>query len=465
MGAFLFIVFCVGIIIYFLYSRGKTTKPHSSPSISDKAIYNFDLESPRLLQIIQESIQIINQTKNPQTAMRRYDDIKRNTQRLFEILPAGRKIDFEINGRKIISASDLYIIDEEKAKWIEEQKAEGAKSDILKSDILPQWVKVFNKAMEDGRITPEELIELHTLQEQLGLTEEDTKQYWSKVDKKNLPAIADVPAEKTKQLFNEPSVVQWALTASFGKSSSKLFAQVLSSIQIHPSFKQIKGPNNEDMYEITFRPDDILNFDQLWNRIKDWKSTIIKIKGEIIDRNTISKWLICYRDKLKTKNTNPVFCFGASPFTYNLFGCHRIMLRDGIGSFGMCWYHMGKFDHNAVFHVDREAITLRVKQDAYLFRICPALDIERIKRGLMLIPDQIDVRQDKGWAVEKHYTGIPRLVPIVRYQNLLQDSFNVSAGQYNINIGIAARMVDYYDSVSPQFKFVLDQESKNQKNN
>lgn len=461
----------LGVVAFILWLILKSKEQPIAPKVNKQmtptkpitSTAKFDFESPRLFQIIQESIQIINQTKNPATAIRRFDDIKRTISRLLDILPSGKTIDIDVNSRKITTTNDLYIIDEEKAKWMEEHKTVGAKDETSRSNVLSQWVKVFNKAMEDERITWEEMIELQTLQEQLGLTEDDTKPCWSKVEKAALPIRADVPAENTKQLFDAPPSAPWVLTVSFSKSSSKIFAQVLSSVQIHPSFKQTKGPNSEDIYEVAFEPDDILNFDQLWNRIKEWKSTVIKIRGDIVDRNTVSKWLICYRDKLKTKDTNPLFCFGASPFTYNLFGCHRIMLRDGIGSFGMCWYHMGKFDNSAVFHVDREAIAVRVKQDSYLYRICPALDIERIKRGLMLIPEQINVKRDKGWAIEQHYTGIPRIVPIVRYQNLSQDSFKVSAGQFNVDIGVTARMVDYYDSVSPQFKFVLDSESKKQK--
>lgn len=82
----------------------------------------FDFESPRLFQIIQESIQIINQTKNPATAIRRFDDIKRTMGRLFDILPSGKTIDIEVNGRKVTAVKDLHIIDEEKEKWMEEHK-------------------------------------------------------------------------------------------------------------------------------------------------------------------------------------------------------------------------------------------------------------------------------------------------------------------------------------------------------
>lgn len=444
---------------YERWKAGRNTQIMQEGPTTSKDSAAFDLEAPRLIQIIQESIQIITKTKNPKTAMGRYDTIKQMSKRLFEILPQGKKINYEINGRPIRDINDLYIIAEEKAKWLEEQKVGGAKEETLKAAALSQWVKVFNKAIEDGHISEEELMELEALEERLVLTNDDTIIYWQNA---NLPVpVKNVPTpEDIKNILDIPKPAEWKLIVSFGKSSSQNFNQILSSIEIYPKYKYYKGPNEEDVHELTFDADDVLNFEQLWIRIKNWKSTIVKINDEIVDRNSISKWLICYRDKLKEKMTNPLFCFGASPYTFNLFGCHRIMLRDGIGAGGMCWYHMGKFDRKGIFHVDREAIATKIKQDIQTYKICPALDIEKIKRGLMLIPDTIDVRKDNGWTIEDYYTGIKRIVPIVHYKNLNEDSLKVSAGQFNVNIGVVVRMADYYSSISPQFKYILDVESK-----
>jgi len=412
------------------------------------------------MQIIQESVQIINQTKNPDVAMRRFDDIKRTAQRLFDILPSAQKnLDFQLGGRVIKSIDDLYIIDEEKAKWIKKHQAIGSGGQTMKEMAISQWVKVFDKALKDGKVILEELLELQDLQDQLGLTDADTKDYWSRVDPDKMPARELVSAEKAAKSLETPPPAPWVLTACFGSSRSNIFPQVLSSVQIHPSFRQSKGPNNEVIYEVDFLPEDILNFEQLWTRIKDWKSTVTKIRGELIDRNTISKWLICYRDKLREIKTNPLFCFGASPFTYNLFGCHRSMIRDGAGAMGVCWYHMGKFDSSGSFHVDREVIAAKVRQEIYPYRICPALDVEKVKRGLMLLPDTITPGKDAGWTIENHYTGLPRVAPSVQYRVIGDSPFTVSSGQFKIDMRIVARITDYSSTVSPQFRFILDQEA------
>ena len=466
MGLAIFTVVAILVIAYIILRQyaeptQKQPKPRPQPSVSSKADTAFDFESPRLIQIIQESIEIINKTKNQGTAMRRFDDIKRTSQRLFEILPVGRSMKYEINGREITRAADLNIIDEEKAKWMKEHQ--GGKGDQgMKEMAISQWAKIFDRALEDGRVSPEEMLELQSLQDQLGLTDADTKDYWSKVDPDKMPTRELVSAEKAAKALETPPPEPWVLTACFGSSRSKIFPQVLSSVQIHPSFRQYKGPNNEDIYEVAFLPEDILNFEQLWSRIKEWKSTIIKIRGEMIDRNTISKWRVFYRDKLKEIKTNPLFCFGASPFTQNLFGCHRSMIRDGTGAMGVCWYHMGKFDPRGVFHVDREAITAKVRQEIYSYRICPSLDVEKVKRGLMLLPDTITPGKDEGWAIEKYYTGIPRLVPPVQYRVLTDSPFTVSSGEFKIDMRVVARITDYSSTVSPQFRFILDQEAKAQ---
>ena len=140
-------------------------------------------------------------------------------------------------------------------------------------------------------------------------------------------------------------------------------------------------------------------------------------------------------------------------------GCHRIKLRDGVGAMGMEWYHIGKFDYQGVFHVDKEAIAEIIKRDIYPYKICPALNIEKIKRGLSLIPDQINPQRDSGWNIEDHYTGIKRLVPVAYWKELSNDPHKISVGDFNIQMNVAVRTIDYYSSVSPQFKKVMELET------
>ncbi|MEO5356190.1 MAG: hypothetical protein H7844_02700 [Nitrospirae bacterium YQR-1] len=325
---------------------------------------------------------------------------------------------------------------------------------------LYHWVKVFEKALEDKHISDDEFLELNELEKRLGLTNEDTKPYWAKVyfpvaETKPLP-----PAVISKSIVDFiPEIPEWRLTVSFGKSSSNNFAQVLSSIQIHPGYQLKKGQNNEEIHELNFRAEEILQFEQLWSRVKTWKSTVVNINNEIIDRKDLSKWLICYRDKLKEKDTNPLFCFGASPYTYNLFGCHRTMIRDGAGTMSMCWYDMGKFINNNVFQIDKEAIAAMIIKEIYPYRICPALRRDKIVRGYNIIPTTIDISQQKEWATYYDYgRRVKKLIPQVKY--IQRKISEVSSGNFSVSISAYMSIPDYEDSISPQFKQILYLESR-----
>jgi hypothetical protein len=83
----------------------------------------FDIASSRRMQIILECMDIINATKDPEIAISRHDDIMRAAKQLFRIVHMnGKKLEIKFNKRLILSADDLYIVEEEKQKWIDQHK-------------------------------------------------------------------------------------------------------------------------------------------------------------------------------------------------------------------------------------------------------------------------------------------------------------------------------------------------------
>ncbi|MBF0467103.1 MAG: hypothetical protein HQK88_15405 [Nitrospirae bacterium] len=357
------------------------------------------------------------------------------------------------------------------------------KQGLAREHNISAWAKVFEKTIEDKYLSEEEFLELEELQKRLGLTDADTKKYWKRVNFKVVETEPLTPAVVNKSVLDFltntsivvptknvvyksiedflPDISGWILTVSFGKSSSNNFAQVLSSIQIHPGYQLKQGPNKEEIHELNFNAEEILQFDELWLRIKNWKSTIVKINNEIIDKRDISKLLICYRDKLKQKITNPLFCFGASPYTYNLFGCHRTMIRDGAGTLSQCWYDLGKFINNNVFQVNKEEIAGKLIKEIYPYRICPALRRDKIIRGYNIIPSKIDISKEQGWSIDNNYDGKRRLFPTIKYTQ--RKISEVSSGNFNISLSAYMSMPNYEESISPQFKHILDIEKSGAK--
>ena len=164
---------------------------------------------------------------------------------------------------------------------------------------------------------------------------------------------------------------------------------------------------------------------------------------------------MCFRDKVKDKDINPLFCYGASPFTFNIFGCHRTMLRDGVIASQKCWYHIGRFDKNDLFHVDKAAIKALLLKNVYHYKICPALIARNLKRGFELIPDTIDPRRDKNWEIQTDYNGVKYLIPTLQYKEYSGPTITERVGDKYVTLTSSIAMIDYTASISPQFNELL----------
>ena len=108
------IVFCILRRRRLQFGRGHRRSPRSVV-LSQKRAY--EIEGPRLIQIIEESRDIINKTKNEAVAARRVEDIRRVSKRLFEILPPGKELTYIINGQRIGCVADLALLDDVLAQW------------------------------------------------------------------------------------------------------------------------------------------------------------------------------------------------------------------------------------------------------------------------------------------------------------------------------------------------------------
>lgn len=246
--------------------------------------YLSDPQFQNSVRIINESIKIINETKNIQTAISRFEVIKINFERLFNYMPSDHKLNLALGEYEFNTINDLYKIDEMKSEFLSDKFKDENKKEEVYSKSLSEWVKLFNKSIEDDVITEDELIALENLQENLGLNEKDTAIYWEKY-RGTLPVKSNQELISYDEL-NSINNDNWKLTLQFGKSQSNIFKMVLSSVEVLPSYRKYSGKNDEEIYEVTFSPNEILEFDTLWSKVKTWKSTIIKINDEIIESKT-----------------------------------------------------------------------------------------------------------------------------------------------------------------------------------
>src|SRR5918992_1097084 len=81
-----------------------------------------------------------------------------------------------------------------------------------------------------------------------------------------------------------------------------------------------------------------------------------------------------------------------------LFPCRQIRVYDNDHLTGNSWYAFGKMDDEAVFEVDKDAITERVLSDLGPCVRCPILNLDSTAEIVARLPERIDPSRDQSWG-------------------------------------------------------------------
>ena len=123
----------------------------------------------------------------------------------------------------------------------------------------------------------------------------------------------------------------------------------------------------------------------------------ITVNNMPLEEKVFSAWFLCYKRFLKA-NT-PQYCYGASPFSLNVFGCHKLEMPDVAKEIDRCWFHYGELDQDTgIFIVAVEQIAHWLRQRLYTCGFCPAFTEEKVSVGLALIPRYINPECDARWG-------------------------------------------------------------------
>jgi len=183
----------------------------------------------------------------------------------------------------------------------------------------------------------------------------------------------------------------WHVSLSFGKSTSQNFSKALAIAKASPQYIESVDDKGNPIYQAIYGSGEYLKFITLYELIGKWKSAFVFVNGEIVDRKIVGDINYCYGDKLRSGKSD--FCFGASQFTENPFGCHRAQMH----SYNDPWYSFGIIDTKGRFHIDKDRIRQELIQRLEPFRFCPALNMERAMNNLDKLPDVIDPNIDDNW--------------------------------------------------------------------
>lgn len=205
----------------------------------------------------------------------------------------------------------------------------------------------------------------------------------------------------------EPYKEGWEISISFMRSTSRSFRQALMLAKRAPRFEESEY-EGQTVYQAFFSQDprDYLEFIKLYELIKTWKSCHVFINGRLIDRKVVGKLNYCYGDRCRSGN--PAFCFGASPFTANPFGCHRLQINRVNHPY---WSFYVKRD-DGLYQLDRESLFDRISSYAKVYQICPVFSYDDIIARFNALPDTIDANQYH--ALDAHFI-LPRLETGERY--------------------------------------------------
>lgn len=187
-------------------------------------------------------------------------------------------------------------------------------------------------------------------------------------------------------------ISSWNISISFGKSTSSNYAKAVFLAKKSLNYYE-EGEGKNIIHQVTYTSSatDYLAFIALYELVGTWKSSFVFINGELIDRKIVGKLNYCYGDKCRSGNNK--FCYGASEFTMNPFGCHRLQISECNNP----WWTFGILDTKKVWHVDKKAILERINEKCIPYKNCPSFSYDKIIFNLSQLPDTINPKKDKNW--------------------------------------------------------------------
>lgn len=375
------------------YRNEEKKRKRASPAELESVKFTIEQKA----RIVNDSFTLVEKTNKPQIFFSRYDTLM-NT--LADIIAQKQ---FYSN-QMVFSGSDLdslyYDLQHNQDKYIDkliqrmsiklENKIETLSTDKAKINHISKFkssLLEYSDMLSSNQIKKIDLIAT-------GLMPAN-----SFVDDTKLNQNNDLEITSSSRSNSETSIYdRWTISISFGKSTSKNFEKAFYLAKASDRFVEDVDDSGNPLFQAFYFEENYLDFQRLYKIIGSWKSTFVFIDGELIDSKSLGKINICYGDKLKFHD--PLFCYGASQWTSNPFGCHRLMLTPSQTP----WWTFGEFNRRGEWIIDKEAIKEKIEYKSILFNKCPAFDKNKALFALELLPNKITRRDSKRWYFDR--TGV-----------------------------------------------------------
>ena len=205
----------------------------------------------------------------------------------------------------------------------------------------------------------------------------------------------------------------WYVVTEFERTPSINFQRAVELAKTHPGFTPLMDERNVLIYRNLYRPDDLLQFQDMFKLIKNWKGVNLYLKGERIEFDMLDSGINCYIQTVleSTHQACPSDrCKQFRPEEFSVSGCigcrrSHVSLEWPIAgpSEHLVWFAFGKLDHNRVYLMQKEELEGAVMGELLEYRSCPLLDLETLRELIQQLPDRIDPRKDREWQYNRRY--------------------------------------------------------------
>lgn len=201
------------------------------------------------------------------------------------------------------------------------------------------------------------------------------------------------------------------MVTEFERTPSINFQRAVELAKVHPGFTPLMDERNILVYRNIYRKDALIQFQEMYRLIKNWKGAKLYLRGDRIDFDMIGSGIQCYirtilQRKVMSNSSEDCHTFDqATPHRLGCVGCRRshvcMTWSESEISKIPVWFAFGKLDHNRVYHIHKQELESAAIGELIEYRYCPLLDLEKIREFIRQLPDKIDPRKDREWRYNR----------------------------------------------------------------
>lgn len=220
----------------------------------------------------------------------------------------------------------------------------------------------------------------------------------------------------------------WYLVSEFEQTNSKNFQKALALAQKSPGFTKLMDERNVLIYRNLYRPENLIEFEELYSLIRTWRNTRVYIRGEEVNPTLFNEGVACYiKTKLRRWSYYTCQSFDEKEFKLGYLGCfHSGVTLDWIPGASTyfssrCWFYDGVLNSRGVYVIQKEEIYQRALGGLMEYQHCPLLDLKALSALINRLPDSINPHTDKEWK----YTRNPRFKRVLRGNSDFEEEYHL----------------------------------------